>query len=106
MEVVVKKYQELTLDELYQILKVRNEVFVVEQNCPYQDIDDKDQFSIHVMAKESNQVVGYVRVFASKDKKGYGQIGRVLTTKRKSGIGALVFEKGIQVSKKQLELEN
>lgn len=96
-KMIVKSYDELNLNELYQILKVRSEVFVVEQNCPYLDIDGKDQMSIHVMLKEDEEIVGYVRVYPSNVKLGYGQIGRVLSTKRKKGIGARVFQEGINI---------
>jgi len=48
MDLVVKRFEELTLNELYEILKARAEVFVVEQNCPYQDLDEKDKRAYHV----------------------------------------------------------
>ena len=54
MKIVVKHFHELTTQELYNILQLRSEVFVVEQNCIYQDIDEKDQKAIHIFSTENN----------------------------------------------------
>ena len=59
MEFVIKQFNELTLDELYKILKVRTSIFVVEQNCPYQELDDLDQSSYHIYLEEDNQIIAY-----------------------------------------------
>ena len=56
MELVIKKYQELTSDELYEILKVRAEVFVVEQHCVYQDMDNLDQCAVHIYLRDDNGI--------------------------------------------------
>ncbi len=60
MEIKIKKFNELTTEELYKILRVRNEVFVVEQTCIYQDCDNKDYESYHLYVEEGNEVVGYL----------------------------------------------
>ena len=62
---VVKKFSELSIEELYQILRLRSEVFVVEQNCVYQDLDNKDQISVHIFIKEKNEIVAYTSSFKS-----------------------------------------
>ena len=62
MEIIIKKFNELSLDELYEILKIRVSVFVVEQKCPYQEIDDKDKQSYHIYIKDNNQIKAYLRV--------------------------------------------
>ena len=62
MEWIIKKFYELTLDELYEMLKLRSEVFIVEQNCVYHDPDGKDQLAWHVMAKEGNAIIAYTRI--------------------------------------------
>ena len=59
---VFKSFEELTSIELYSILQLRNEVFVVEQNCVYQDIDGKDKKSFHLMAWQGNQLTAYTRL--------------------------------------------
>ena len=62
MQVVVKQFHELTVDELYAILRLRAQVFVVEQNCIYQDLDDVDQEAWHVYIKDNEEIVGCLRV--------------------------------------------
>ena len=56
MKIHIKKFQELTADEIYNILKLRSEVFVVEQNCVYQDLDGKDDRAMHLFYKEENEL--------------------------------------------------
>ena len=81
MNLITKTFNELTTDELYKILRLRNEVFILEQECPYQDIDDKDSESYHMFLKENNEIIAYLRII----KKGisYKQIsiGRVVVKK-------------------------
>lgn len=60
----VKKFEELSLTELYQLLQLRSEVFVVEQNCVYQDIDGKDEKALHLLVKKGTMLVAYTRLFA------------------------------------------
>ena len=57
-----KKFDELTVKELYEILKVRAEVFVVEQECVYQDLDSKDENAYHLFGEDQGEVVGYLRI--------------------------------------------
>ncbi|MCJ8343128.1 MAG: hypothetical protein MJH09_09830 [Cetobacterium sp.] len=56
MEIVIKKFNELALEELYEILKIRAEIFVVEQECPYNDVDGKDIKSTHIMIKNNGKI--------------------------------------------------
>ena len=100
MNVVVKEFGELSNIELYDILKLRAEVFVVEQNCPYQDMDDKDQNSLHLMFWENDYLIAYTRLLD----KGisypeYASIGRVVTspTIRGKGIGKKLMAESIKV---------
>ncbi len=78
LQITVKTFQELTTQELYDVLQLRSEVFVVEQDCVYQDIDGKDQKALHVLGYKNNVLVAYTRVF----KPGYyfeeASIGRVV----------------------------
>ena len=80
IDIKVKKFIELTTQELYDILQLRSEVFVVEQNCVYQDIDGKDQKALHVVGFKNNTVVAYTRVFKPGDYFQYASIGRVVVS--------------------------
>lgn len=82
---VVKKFSELSIEELYQILRLRSEVFVVEQDCVYQDLDNKDQISVHIFIKDKNEIVAYTRIFKSGDYYKNPSIGRVVVSKKDRG---------------------
>ncbi len=77
MEKVIKKFDELTLNELYDIMKLRVDIFVVEQNCPYGELDNKDMESIHILYKEDGEIAAYLRIipkFLSYDSVSMGRI--------------------------------
>lgn len=93
-------FDKLNLDELYEIMKLRQEVFIVEQNCPFVDADGKDQLAWHfMMYGENNQLIAYTRLF---DKNvyydGFTSIGRVVTSSsaRRGGIGKVLMQKSIE----------
>lgn len=94
MELKVKTFSELTTGELYEILKARAEIFVVEQNCVYQDLDDRDQSSLHIFFEEKGRVKAYLRAFALDDQTV--QIGRVLTLRHGTGLGGRLLKEGIR----------
>lgn len=96
MEMTVKKYDELTLDELYEIIRVRLEVFVTEQKCIYNDLDGVDKDAYHVFLIENGTILGYLRVYELDE--NTAKIGRVLTTVRSKGYGEAVVRKGIEVA--------
>ncbi|MCI6088396.1 MAG: GNAT family N-acetyltransferase [Absicoccus porci] len=99
MDIAVKSFDELTTVELYEILKARAAIFVVEQNCVYQDLDDVDYQSLHVFYQEDNRVLAYLRAFYKE--KGVVQIGRVLTMQRGNGWGGKLLHEGlIQIQKR------
>lgn len=79
-----KSYDELLKEELYSILRLRNQIFIVEQKCYYEDIDNIDKESFHIFMKEEEEIVAYLRIF--KEKENY-HMGRVLVKEeyRKSG---------------------
>ena len=81
MEVTFKTFSELTTKELYQILQLRSEVFVVEQNCVYQDIDGKDEKAIHIIGVVQNKIVAYTRCFKPGEYFKEASIGRVVVKK-------------------------
>lgn len=94
-----KSFGELTPIELYAILQLRIEVFIVEQNCVFQDADDKDQVSYHMMAWSDDRLVGYTRLIPPGVSYKEASIGRVATfpKMRKSGIGKKIMEKSIDM---------
>ena len=82
---ITKTFSELDTEDLYQILRLRSEVFVVEQDCVYQDIDNKDQNAIHLYYKENDQIVAYTRIFKAGDYYENPCIGRVVVSKKNRG---------------------
>jgi|SRR6478672_5771609 len=74
----IKRFETLSLDELYSALQLRAEVFVVEQNCVYQDIDGKDSKAIHVIGEMDGETVAYARLFQPNDYFEKASIGRVI----------------------------
>ncbi|AUC74689.1 GNAT family N-acetyltransferase [Olleya sp. Bg11-27] len=81
IEVKVKTFAELTTQELYDVLQLRSEVFVVEQDCVYQDIDGKDQKALHVIGFKNKKIVAYTRLFKPGDYFELASIGRVIVDK-------------------------
>lgn len=82
IDIKVKTFQELTTQELYDVLQLRSEVFVVEQDCVYQDIDRKDQQALHIIGYKNNNLVAYTRVFKPGDYFKYASIGRVVVREK------------------------
>ncbi|MCF0115004.1 MAG: GNAT family N-acetyltransferase [Erysipelotrichaceae bacterium] len=101
MEVIVKRFNELGLDELYEIMKARVDVFVVEQQCPYGELDDKDQQCIHLYLKE-DKLVAYLRILPAGVSFECVGIGRVLTLKRGEGLGNRLLSEGIKAAEELL----
>ena len=98
MKIYIKKFKELTVDETYNILKLRSEVFVVEQNCIYQDLDGKDELAIHLFYKKKNEIIAYTRIFKKGDYyKENPSIGRVVVSKKERGkeIGKSIMKDSI-----------
>lgn len=95
-----KSFNELTPHELYAILQLRNEVFVVEQNCVFQDADNKDQVSFHVMGWQNDLLAGYTRLVPAGIAYDEPSIGRVVTSPkvRHIGIGKLLMNYSISTS--------
>ena len=86
-----KIFKELTTDELYELLRVRSEVFVVEQNCVYQDLDGDDQPSVHLWLTVEHKVVALARVCPAGTHLKEISIGRVITTERGKGYGKQIM---------------
>ena len=78
LEWKIKRFQELSTAELYDLLQLRSEVFVVEQNCVYQDIDGKDRKALHLIGEYDSKIVAYARLFKAGDYFDEASIGRVV----------------------------
>ena len=111
-ELVLHKnlFKELTVDELYELLRIRSEVFVVEQDCVYQDMDGDDQKSIHLWLTVADKVVALARVCPAGTHMKEISIGRVITTIRGKGYGKQIMLHAIDAAKehfgaKQIDLE-
>lgn len=74
----IKRFEALSVSELYQVLKLRSEVFVVEQNCVYLDIDGKDDKALHLLGRSAEKIVAYARLFDRGDYFNAASIGRVV----------------------------
>ena len=74
----IKPFNALSIDELYSLLRLRSEVFVVEQNCVYQDLDGKDEKALHLLGSYDGKIVAYTRLFNANDYFENASIGRVV----------------------------
>ena len=101
METVIKKFNELTVEELYEILKIRSAVFVVEQNCVYQDMDEVDKEAYHVYLKDGDNIVAYLRVVDKNKRLDEVSVGRVISLRRRSGLGSQLMKAGIVVAQEK-----
>lgn len=105
MEWKIKKFNELSTEEIYEILKVRNQVFIVEQNCPYEDCDDKDKNAYHLFLSDEGKIVAYIRILHKGVSYDEISIGRVLVNREYRGknFGRELMVKGIEFTKNELK---
>ena len=82
LDITTKTFKELTTLELYDLLQLRAEVFVVEQDCVYQDVDGKDKNALHVLGYKNNKLVAYTRIFKPGDYFDLSSIGRVVVAQK------------------------
>lgn len=101
----IKTFDALTKNELYRLLQLRAEVFVVEQDCAYQDVDGKDQKAYHLLCFDGEQLVGYTRIFRPGDYFERASIGRVVVREnaRKHGLGKVIMQKSIEFVEQELK---
>ncbi|MFL2637628.1 MAG: GNAT family N-acetyltransferase [Flavobacteriaceae bacterium] len=99
----IKTWEQLKTNELYSILKLRSKVFVVEQNCVYQDIDDKDKLAIHVFGFVERKIIAYSRLFNKKEYFKETSFGRAVveSANRGKGIGDMLVEKSLLTIKEK-----
>ena len=105
MELQIKRFNELTVEELYQILRLRVSVFVVEQRCAYPEIDGLDQDAIHVWFEDENGIEAYLRVLDKGVENEHCAIGRVIAVKRRCGLGSRIMREGIRVAEEQFSAD-
>jgi ElaA protein len=98
LKIYVKTFNQLTTKELYDILQLRSEVFVVEQDCVYQDIDGKDQKALHVLGFKADKLIAYTRLFKPGDYFKEASIGRVVVAKNQRQ-----FKYGYDIMKASIE---
>jgi len=98
LDIKVKKFDELHIKELYKLLQLRSEIFVVEQDCVYQDIDGNDEKALHVIGFKNDEVVAYTRIFKPGDYFENASIGRVAVRSdyRKYGYGKVIMQASIK----------
>jgi ElaA protein len=96
MDYHVKKFSELTTTEFFDIVKLRIAVFVVEQHCPYQEVDDVDECAIHTWLQEEADIVGYTRIMDRGETVSFGRV-LINPTYRKQGLGNKLLEETLRV---------
>ena len=103
MTPLVKSFHELSLQELYELLKLRARVFVVEQECAYLDLDGKDQKALHVMLMEGSELLAYTRIFGPGHYLPEISIGRVVVAPeaREKGLGKKIMRMSIEAAEEK-----
>ena len=102
MEIFVKSFEELDKTDLYEILRLRVEVFVVEQNCPYLEIDGIDKDAFHIFAKDSGEILAYARIYKENEEI---HLGRVVVKERRKGYGTRVLKAAIKAAEDNYKAE-
>lgn len=107
MDFQIKKFSELSVSELYQVLQLRSEVFVVEQNCVYQDLDGKDHKSLHILGFKKEKIIAYTRIFKPGNYFENASIGRVAVKEieRKFGYGHELMDISIKAIETEFEVQ-
>lgn len=103
-----KTFDELSTQELYQILRLRSEIFVVEQNCVYQDIDNKDQKALHLFGIVEGEIIAYSRLFKPGDYFEFSSIGRVVVAEkhRDKNFGHELIDQSILEINRRFNIQN
>ena len=103
-----KTFDELSTQELYQILRLRSEIFVVEQNCVYQDIDNKDQKALHIFGIVEGEIIAYSRLFKPGDYFEFSSIGRVVVDEkhRDKNFGHELIDQSILEINRRFNVQN
>ena len=105
MELKVKGFEELTPHELYDLLRLRVDVFVVEQRCPYPELDGRDQAALHVWLRDESGIQAYLRIMDRGVSSAYVSIGRVIAAKRRVGLGSRILAEGVRLARERFGAE-
>ena len=105
MELFVKSFEELSTRELYDLLRLRVDVFVVEQRCPYPELDGRDQASLHVWLQDETGIQAYLRIMDRGVSSEYVTIGRVIAVKRRQGLGSRILAEGVRLARERFGAE-
>ena len=103
MELVVKHFNELCTEELLDICRLRVSVFVVEQKCPYQEIDYADKQAYHIYLKDDHGIQAYARALPQGTTFDEASVGRVIAVKRRCGLGRRIVEEAVRVAKEKFD---
>ena len=95
MKICRKRFHDLSVDELYKIMKLRVDVFVVEQSCTYHELDGLDQEALHVWLEDDEKILAYLRVMDKGVESEFVSIGRVISANRGCGLGSYIMQEGI-----------
>jgi len=105
MQLLVKHFTELSAAELYAILRARQDVFVVEQNCPFEEIDGKDLDAYHLWFEENGDILAYARVLDRGVSFETPAVGRVISIRRREGLGSRILSEGIRIAREKYSAE-
>lgn len=105
MEQIVKHFSALSAQELFEIYRLRVSVFVVEQKCPYQEVDDADRAAYHVWLQDADGIAAYARVLPPGAAFPTAAIGRVIAVRRRCGLGSRIVAAAIDVAETQLHAD-
>ncbi len=97
MKLFIKHFNELSCEELFDIYKARVEVFVVEQQCPYQEVDDADKVAYHIWLQDEDGIQAYARALPAGATFKEASVGRVISKKRHCGLATKVVSAAVQV---------
>ena len=105
MKLMVKHFSELSAEELFEIYKLRVSVFVVEQKCPYQEVDEADRSAYHLWLQDEDGLEAYARVLPQGTTFPAASIGRVIAVKRRCGLGSKIVEAAIETAKSRFSAD-
>lgn len=105
MELTVKHFSQLSAEELFEIYKLRVSVFIVEQRCPYQDVDDADKTAYHLWLRDENGIAAYARLLPPGVTFPTAAIGRVIAVRRRCGLGTRIVDAAINAARKKLSAD-
>ena len=103
LKLYIKRFDQLNVNELYEILKLRQDIFILEQQCLYSDIDFIDEKSLHIYYQEKEKIIAYLRMF-EKDTNTC-QLGRIISLNRRQGFGTSLINETLQLLKQEKKYE-